>query len=47
MPDSSKYGQGLVEYAFVILLIGLAVIVALSFFGTGVGNMFSSIISNL
>jgi Flp pilus assembly pilin Flp len=47
MPDSSDHGQGLVEYAFLILLIGLAVIVALTFFGTGVGNMFSSIVSNL
>jgi Flp pilus assembly pilin Flp len=47
MSDSSQLGQGLVEYAFLILLIGLAVIVALSFFGTGVGNMFSSVISNL
>jgi Flp pilus assembly pilin Flp len=47
MSDSSQLGQGLVEYAFLILLIGLAVIVALSFFGTGVGNMFSSVIGNL
>lgn len=47
MSDSSQHGQGLVEYAFLILLIGLAVIVALSFFGTGVGNMFSSIISSI
>ena len=47
MPESLDHGQGLVEYAFLILLSGLAVIVALTFFGTGVGNMFSSIVSNL
>lgn len=39
-------GQGLVEYAFIILLVGLAVIVLLSLFGRSVGNLFSNIIAN-
>ena len=39
-------GQGLVEYALIILLVGLAVIVGLALFGQGVGNLFSSIIAN-
>jgi Flp pilus assembly pilin Flp len=40
-------GQGLVEYAMIILLVGLAVIITLSIFGTGVGNMFSQIVSGI
>lgn len=39
-------GQGLVEYAMIILLVGLAVIVLVALFGTGVGNMFSNVIAN-
>lgn len=39
-------GQGLVEYAFIILLVGLSVIVLLSLFGRSVGNLFSNIIAN-
>ncbi|MCJ7513949.1 MAG: pilus assembly protein [Anaerolineales bacterium] len=40
-------GQGLVEYAMVILLVGIAVIITLSIFGTGVGNMFSQIVTGI
>ncbi len=43
----SPKGQGLVEYALIILLVGLAVIVLLSLFGSGVGNMFSNITANV
>jgi Flp pilus assembly pilin Flp len=39
-------GQGLVEYAFAILLIALAVILMLTFFGATVGNMFSTIVAS-
>lgn len=41
------HGQGLVEYALLILLVGIAVIVMLTLFGSGVGNMFSNIIANV
>ena len=44
---NSAKGQGLVEYALLILLVGLAVILMLTLFGAGVGNMFSQIISEL
>jgi Flp pilus assembly pilin Flp len=37
-------GQGLLEYALIILLVGLAVILMLTLFGSGVGNMYSAII---
>jgi pilus assembly protein Flp/PilA len=40
-------GQGLVEYALMILLVGLAVIILLALFGSAVGNMFSNVIANL
>ena len=39
-------GQGLVEYAMIILLIGIAVIVLVALFGSGVGNMFSNVVAN-
>ncbi len=44
---SVSKGQGLVEYALLILLVGIAVIILLALFGTGVGNMFSNIITNI
>jgi Flp pilus assembly pilin Flp len=46
MEGSGAKGQGLVEYAFIILLVGLAVILMLTLFGAGVGNMFSTVIAN-
>jgi Flp pilus assembly pilin Flp len=42
----SPRGQGLAEYALVILLVGITVIVLVALFGSGVGNMFSNIIAN-
>lgn len=45
-PTTSQ-GQGLVEYALLILLVGIAVIVMLALFGTAVGNMFSTVVANL
>lgn len=39
-------GQGLVEYALIILLVGVVVIVLVALFGTAVGNMFSTVVTN-
>ncbi|MGH2606165.1 MAG: pilus assembly protein [Anaerolineales bacterium] len=44
---SSPRGQGLVEYALLLVLVSIIVIVILALFGSGVGNMFSNVISNL
>ena len=44
---SSSRGQGLVEYALLLVLVSIIVIIILALFGSGVGNMFSNIISNL
>lgn len=43
----TERGQGLVEYALVIVLISVAVILAVSLIGPAVGNMFSEIGSEL
>ncbi|MGA9533493.1 MAG: pilus assembly protein [Anaerolineales bacterium] len=42
----SPRGQGLVEYAMIILLVGIIVVVMVALFGAGVGNMFSSVVAN-
>jgi pilus assembly protein Flp/PilA len=40
-------GQGLVEYALIMLFVAIAVIVILAILGPAVGNMFSSIVTNI
>ncbi len=37
-------GQGLLEYALIMVLVVVIVIVLLAFIGPAVGNMFSSVI---
>ena len=46
MHPSSFPGQGMMEYALVILLVGLAIIIVLALFGSGLGNLFSNVIAN-
>lgn len=46
MSYRSPRGQGLVEYAMIILLVGVVVIVLVALFGTAVGNMFSTVLTN-
>jgi pilus assembly protein Flp/PilA len=40
-------GQGLVEYALIIMLVAIIVIVILALMGPAVGNMFSNVVSNI
>ena len=40
-------GQGLVEYALILVLVAIIVIVMLALFGGAVGNMYSNVITNL
>ncbi len=47
MFKASPRGQGLVEYAFIIILVAILVIVMLALFGSGVGNMFSTVVSGI
>ncbi|MCJ7569543.1 MAG: pilus assembly protein [Anaerolineales bacterium] len=39
-------GQGLVEYAMIITLVAIIVIIFLALFGSAVGNMFSTVITS-
>ena len=40
-------GQGLVEYALILVLVAVVVIVILALLGPTIGNIFSNIIRNL
>ena len=40
-------GQGLVEYALILVLVAIVVIVVLQVLGPTVGNVFQNIIDNL
>ena len=44
---SEEAGQGLVEYALIIVLIAIALIAVLTLLAGGVGSTFSSISSSL
>jgi pilus assembly protein Flp/PilA len=46
IPRSEK-GQGLVEYALILVLVAVVVIVILALLGPTIGNIFSNIISQL
>ena len=43
----TELGQGMVEYAFIIMLVAIVVIAALTLLGPIVGNLFSTINSSL
>jgi len=40
-------GQGLVEYALILVLVAIVVIVVLSLLGPAIGDIFSNILSNM
>lgn len=40
-------GQGLVEYALILVLVAVVVIVVLALLGPSIGNIFSNIMSAL
>jgi pilus assembly protein Flp/PilA len=42
-----ELGQGLVEYALIMMLVAIVVIVILALLGPAVGNMFSSVMNAL
>jgi pilus assembly protein Flp/PilA len=44
---SWEKGQGLVEYALILILVTIIVLAILLLLGPTVGNMYSSIVSNL
>ena len=42
-----RNGQGLVEYALILVLVAIVIIVILSVLGPAIGNVFSQIIQNI
>jgi pilus assembly protein Flp/PilA len=42
-----EHGQGLVEYALIIVLLAILLIVGLTFLGGGITNTYTNIIQNL
>ena len=40
-------GQGLVEYALILVMVAIVVIVILSLLGPAVGNLFSNVVTAL
>ncbi len=40
-------GQGLVEYALILVLVAVVVIVILALLGPTIGNIFSNLVKNL
>ena len=40
-------GQGLLEYALVIVLVAIVVMAVLLLLGPGIGNMFNNVIANI
>lgn len=43
----SERGQGLVEYALILVLVALIVLVILALLGPAIGNVFSNIINSI
>jgi pilus assembly protein Flp/PilA len=43
----SHKGQGLIEYALIILFVAIVVLIILVLFGPAIGNMYSNIISGI
>jgi len=47
MVFKDERGQGLVEYAIIIVFVAVVVILVVAVFGSSVGNLFSKTISSL
>lgn len=45
MNISSEKGQGLIEYALILVFIALVVILAVTVFGQTVGGLFSQVVT--
>jgi len=43
----TEKGQGMVEYAFIIMLVAIVVILAVSLIGPAVGKIFSTVNASL
>jgi len=43
----SEYGQGLVEYALILLLVAILLIIVVSIYGTELADVYSNIIDQI
>jgi pilus assembly protein Flp/PilA len=43
----NEEGQGLVEYALILVMVAFAVIVVLALVGPALGNVYSNVMANL
>lgn len=44
---SDARGQGLVEYALIMLLVALIVLIVLALLGPAIANIFSNVVANI
>ncbi len=44
---SDARGQGLVEYALIMLLVALIVLIVLALLGPAIANVFSNVVANI
>lgn len=47
MEGQSKKGQGMVEYAFILILVAFIIIVAIATMGPSVGNLYMSVVNSM
>jgi len=47
MQDQELKGQGMVEYALILILVAFVIIIAVTALGGGVGNMYMSVVNSL
>jgi pilus assembly protein Flp/PilA len=47
IPKGPQKGQGLMEYALILILVAVIVLAILAILGPRIGNMFSNVILNL
>ncbi len=47
MKAPGKSGQGMVEYALILVLVAMVIFLALTLFGSGVGNLYMTIVNSI
>ena len=44
---TSEKGQGMIEYAMILILVAIIILVVLVLLGPAVGNLYSNVMSNI
>lgn len=47
LPVEDEEGQGLIEYALILILVAMVVLIALTILGPRIGNIFSNIVAGM